>query len=119
MVHNDWQKQVLMNEPIFATFRAHGEDLSDERHTVHYFYDGDVGGLSAALAAEGYDVRPTGTDPGVIAEKHAVTDEQWSTETMKHLCDLANRFGAEYDGWEGAMVRQSGDSSEGPDGDED
>jgi hypothetical protein len=30
---------------------------------------------------------------------------------MKQMCDFANRFGAEYDGWEGSMVRQ------GPSGD--
>ena len=46
------------------------------------------------------------TSPGVIAENHAVTDRDWSTATMKQLCDLANQFGAEYDGWEASMVRQ-------------
>jgi hypothetical protein len=25
---------------------------------------------------------------------------------MQRMCDLANRFGAEYDGWEASMVRQ-------------
>ena len=112
MAENDWSHQVLMNEPIFATFLANGEDLSDERHVIHYFYDGDVEGLSKALSAEGYTVRPTATEPGVVAENHAVTDRQWSESTMKLLCDLANRFGAEYDGWEASMVRQSKDKPE-------
>ena len=107
MAENDWEKQVAMNEPIFATFLASGEDLSDERHVIHYFYDGDVEGLSSALSAEGYTVNPTATSPGVVAENHAVTDRAWSEATMKHLCDLANRFGAEYDGWEASMVRQA------------
>src|SRR5687767_6921194 len=106
MAENDWEKQVLMNEPMFATFLTQGEDLSDERHVIHYFYGGDVDGLSAALAEQGYEVRPTETEPGVVAENHAVTDRDWSAATMKQLCDLANRFGAEYDGWEASMVRQ-------------
>ena len=106
MAENDWEQQVLMNEPVFAALRGAGEDLSDERHVVHYFYDGDVDGLSAALAEAGFEVRPTQTSPGVVAEHHAVTDEAWSTACMKQMCDFANRFGAEYDGWEGAMVRQ-------------
>ena len=42
----------------------------------------------------------------MVAEKHAVTDRAWSESEMKKLCDLANRFGAEYDGWEASMVRQ-------------
>ena len=106
MADNDWQKQVAMNEPIFAVFEENGEDLSDERHVIHYFYDGDADGLSKALAEDGYEVRPTATEPGVVAEKHDVTDRAWSESEMKKLCDLANRFGAEYDGWEASMVRQ-------------
>lgn len=106
MAQNDWQQQVLMNGPVFAALTSQGEDLSDERHVVHYFYDGDVDGLSRALEAEGFTVRPTATSPGVIAENYAVTDHQWSEATMKQLCDLANQFDAEYDGWEGSMVRQ-------------
>ena len=115
MVHNDWQKQVEMNEPVFAALRGAGEDMSDTRHVIHYFYDGDVDGLSAALAAEGYETRPTATSPGVIAENHAVTDEAWSQSEMQKLCELANRFGAEYDGWEGSMVRQGEANAPGSD----
>ena len=106
MAENDWEKQVQMNEPVFAALLAQGEDLSDERHVIHYFYDGDVEGLSAALAAQEFETRPAATSPGVIAENHAVTDREWSSATMKQMCDLANQFGAEYDGWEGSMVRQ-------------
>lgn len=106
MADNDWQRQVQMNEPVFATLRGAGEDLSDERHVIHYFYDGDVDGLTAALDEAGFETRPTATVPGVIAEHHAVTDGAWSAACMKQMCDLANRYGAEYDGWEGSMVRQ-------------
>ena len=108
MAQNDWEQQVKMNEPVFAALRGAGEDLSDERHVIHYFYDGDVDGLTTALGEAGFETRPTATSPGVIAEHHAVTDETWSANCMKQMCDLANRFSAEYDGWEGSMVRQAG-----------
>ena len=106
MAENDWQKQVLMNEPIFAALEGAGEDLSDPRHVIHYFYDGDVDGLSAALKEQGFEIRPTATSPGVIAETHAATSREWSEAEMQRMCELANRFGAEYDGWEASMVRQ-------------
>ncbi len=106
MADNDWQQQMLMNEGVFAALTSNGEDLSDGRHVIHYFYDGDVDGLSAALKEAGFEVSPTATSPGVIAENHAVTDRAWGEATMKQLCELANRFGAEYDGWEASMVRQ-------------
>ena len=113
MAENNWEQQVLMNEPVFAALEGAGEDLSDERHVIHYFYEGDVDGLSAALAAEGFEVRPTATSPGVIAENHAVTDREWSKTAMQRMCELANKFGAEYDGWEGSMVRQGEGNAEG------
>ena len=115
MADNDWQSQVLMNETVFAALTSNGEDLSDGRHVIHYFYDGDAEGLSRALAEDGFEVRPTATEPGVVAEKHDVTDRAWSESEMKKLCDLANRFGAEYDGWEASMVRQGEANAPGSD----
>ena len=106
MADNDWQQQVLMNEAVFSTLTSNGESLSDGRHVIHYFYDGDVEGLSRALSEQGFVTRPTATSPGVIAENFAVTDRAWSESEMQRMCDLANRFGAEYDGWEASMVRQ-------------
>lgn len=108
MAGNDWQQQVAMNEHVFEALTSNGEDLSDGRHVIHYFYDGDVDGLKAALGEQGYVVSPTNTSPGVIAENFAVTDRGWSESEMKKMCDLADRFGAEYDGWEASMVRQKG-----------
>jgi hypothetical protein len=106
MADNDWQQQVQMNENVFAALTSNGEDLSDGRHVIHYFYDGDINGLKEALGNDGYVVSSTQTSPGVIAEIFAVTDRDWSESEMKKMCDLADRFGAEYDGWEASMVRQ-------------
>ena len=112
MADNDWQSQVQMNEGVFSALTSNGEDLSDGRHVIHYFYDGDVDGLKAALGEQGYVVSSTNTQPGVIAENFAVTDRDWSESEMKKMCELADRFGAEYDGWEASMVRQKGGEAE-------
>ncbi len=103
---NDWLQQVQMNEPVFTMLLSNGERLSDRRHVIHYFYDGDVNSLSAALSGAGYEIRPSEAAVGVIAETHAITDHEWSQSEMKRMCDLANQFDAEYDGWECSMVRQ-------------
>ena len=112
MADNDWQQQMAMNEHVFEALTSNGEDLSDGRHVIHYFYDGDVDGLREALGGQGYVVSPTNTAPGVIAENFAVTDREWSESEMKNMCELADRFGAEYDGWEASMVRQKGGEAE-------
>jgi hypothetical protein len=87
-------------------FEQNGEVLTDERHTIHYFYDGDHVALGDALRELGFTVRPTVDNDGVVAERVDVTDEKWRVETLTALSDLANRFDSEYDGWEAAMMRQ-------------
>ena len=103
---NDPNFQSEMAAQSLAMFESRGEDLSDERHTIHYFYDGDHGALGEALRDLGFVVRPTVENDGVVAERMDVTDETWRTETLTTLSELANQYGSEYDGWEAAMTRQ-------------
>ena len=103
---NDPAAQSEMAIETLQYFVQQGEDLSDTRHTIHYFYDGDHVGLGEALRARGYSVRPTVGNDGVVAERMDVTDEKWRVETLKALSELANEYGSEYDGWEAAMTRQ-------------
>ena len=103
---NDPNRQSEMAVETLQLFESHGEDLSDLRHTVHYFYDGDHVALGEALRARGFTVRPTVENDGVVAERMDVTDETWRTETLTELSELANQYGSEYDGWEAAMTRQ-------------
>jgi Regulator of ribonuclease activity B len=105
MVNDPSQQSELAIETL-QLFVQDGEDLSDVRHTVHYFYGGNHVALGEALQALGYSVRPTASQDGVIAERMAVTDEQWRTETLRALSELANEYGSEYDGWEASMTRQ-------------
>ena len=99
-------KQVDLAKATLKVFEDHGEDFSDVRHVVHYFYGGNFEALSAALSELGYAVRPTVNNDGVVAERHGAIGEDWRTSTLVHLCELADSYGAEYDGWEASMTRQ-------------
>ncbi|MEL6876726.1 MAG: ribonuclease E inhibitor RraB [Pseudomonadota bacterium] len=105
---NDPNQQSEMAKETFRLFEENGVNLSDERHTIHYFYDGDFEGLAAALSKLGYTVRPTANNDGVIAEAIEVTNEEWRINTLRALSELANEYGVEYDGWEAAMTKQGG-----------
>jgi hypothetical protein len=99
-------KQVEMAIETLKVFTDHGEDMNDVRHVVHYFYGGNLEGLGAALGELGYSVRPTVENDGVVAERHEAIGEEWRTSTLIHLCELADTYDVEYDGWEAAMTRQ-------------
>ena len=103
---SDNKKQVELARETLAVFTSNGEDMSDIRHVVHYFYNGNFAALSAALKELGYEVRATVDNDGVVAERHEAIGEEWRTTTLRHLCELADSYGVEYDGWEASMTRQ-------------
>jgi hypothetical protein len=103
---SDNLKQVEMAKETLRVFLERGEDMHDIRHVVHYFYGGNPNGLGLALSELGYAIRPTVNDDGVIAERHESIGEEWRTTTLVHLCEVADIYGADYDGWEASMERQ-------------
>ena len=108
-------EQVEYAKQTLAVLEEHGEDLNDVRHVIHYFYDGNFAALGAALRELGYTVRATADDDGIVAERHEVIGESWRTSTLLGLCQLADQYGVEYDGWEASMERQP----DAPDDDDD
>lgn len=103
---SDNLKQVELAKETLKVFEDEGEDFADTRHVLHYFYGGNFAALSAALSELGYQVRPTANNDGVIAQRHEAIGERWRTSTLVHLCELADTYGVEYDGWEASMTRQ-------------
>jgi hypothetical protein len=103
---SDNRKQIARAKQTLQVFTDHGEDFADTRHVVHYFYGGNFTALGAALRELGYETRPTVENDGVIAERHEAIGEEWRTTTLAHLCELADSYGVEYDGWEASMTRQ-------------
>ena len=112
-------EQVEYAKQTLAILEEHGEELSDERHVIHYFYGGNFAALGAALRELGYTVTATAEEDGVVAERHEVIGESWRTSTLLGLCQLADQYGVEYDGWEASMTRQpaaSGEAAARPEG---
>jgi hypothetical protein len=99
-------RQFRLAKETLALFVERGEDLADERHVIHYMYGGNWRAMGAALAELGYQVRPTADEDGLVAERWEVTDEEWARRSMHRMCELAEQYGVEYDGWEASMVRQ-------------
>jgi hypothetical protein len=62
--------------------------------------------LTLALSELGYQVRPMVESDGVIAERYEAIGEEWRLSTLRNLCELADSYGCEYDGWEASLERQ-------------
>jgi len=103
---NGNQKQIELARETLKVFSDRGENLSDIRHVVHYFYGGNFDALGSSLAELGYSVRPTVNSDGIVAERHEAIGEEWRTTTLANLCELADTYNVEYDGWEASMERQ-------------
>jgi Regulator of ribonuclease activity B len=86
-----------------------GADLTATRHVIYYSYapskevaqamEGEA--AEAGWRAEVREPLPDFPDQwGVICERHAVTSPDFVREADDFFQDLADRHGAEYDGWE-------------------
>ncbi len=103
---SDNLKQVELAKSTLKVFADQGEDMNADRHVVHYFYGGNFKALGNSLQELGYAVKLTVDEDGVVAERHEAIGEGWRTTTLVHLCELADTYDAEYDGWEASMERQ-------------
>ena len=112
MTHRPNIDQVELAKQTLAVFRERGENFSDVRHVIHYFYGGNFAGLGAALTELGYDVRNTVEDDGVVAERNEAIGEEWRQTTLVGLAELADTYAVEYDGWEASMTRQPASESQ-------
>jgi hypothetical protein len=86
-----------------------GADLTQPRHVIYYSYaptESVAEAMGKEAESHGYSgsVReplPDFPDQwGVICEKHAVTSPDFVREADDFFQGLADRHGAEYDGWE-------------------
>jgi hypothetical protein len=89
-----------------------GADLTESRHVVHYSYapSKDVADAmrdeadAAGWNAEAREPLPGFPDQwGVICERHAVTSPDFVRDSDDFFQGLADRHGAEYDGWEASV----------------
>jgi len=105
-VVTDNQRQIELAKATLEVISGRGENMADIRHGIHYFYGGNFVALGASLAELGYSVRPTVNNDGIVAERHEAIGEEWRTTSLSNLCELADTYGVEYDGWEASMNKQ-------------
>jgi hypothetical protein len=92
---------------------AHGDDLTQPRHTLLYFYpledDDRSGGAtfdSVITGAEKFGLTPSrNDDDGLILEGHVMVDPDSINALMKWAENAADRAGVNFDGWECAIVQ--------------
>jgi regulator of ribonuclease activity B len=97
---------------ILDNLMKHGADLTQSRHVIYYSYAPSEA-VARAMGQEAEandftaDVRePLPEFPGqwpVVCERHAVTSPDFVRETDDFFQSLADRHGAEYDGWEASV----------------
>jgi hypothetical protein len=89
-----------------------GADLSSNMHVVYYSYapsDAVARAMVVEAQAEAFVAavsEPLPDFPGqwrVVCEKHAVTSPEYVREADDFFQSLADRHGAEYDGWEASL----------------
>ena len=89
-----------------------GADLTQSRHVVYYSYApseavAQAMGREAEMDYWTAEIRePLPEFPGkwaVVCEKHAVTSPDFVREADDFFQGLADRHGAEYDGWEASV----------------
>jgi len=94
---------------VLDQLAKNGADLSASRHVIYYSYaqSEDVAHAmgreaeTAGWAAEVREPLPNFPDQwGLICETHAVTTPDFVRQADDFFQGLADRHGAEYDGWE-------------------
>jgi hypothetical protein len=97
---------------VLGTLMEGGADLTQPRHVLYYSYapsEGTAHEMRGEAEARGFtaNVRePLAENPGrwsVICEIHAVTSPDFVRESDDFFQGLADRHGAEYDGWEASL----------------
>jgi hypothetical protein len=98
--------------PSFGQLMKSGADLTQSRHVIYYSY-APTEPVAQAMAREaetkGFDAATREAPPNlpgqwsVISEIDAVTSPEFVRESDDFFQGLADRHGAEYDGWEASL----------------
>ena len=88
------------DEEVRRQLLSHGDDGKAARHTLFFFYDGDIKGLEKAALSNGFAVKRTSESTGLIIEKTLPVDELSFAPVSAKMEKWAEEFGCEYDGWE-------------------
>ncbi len=96
------------NDAVRKALDGYGDDGSEVRHVVHYFYPAqskapDPSAILSNLEAYGY-LAKLGANGGLKAEEHREVASADFDQTTQGLNDVAHKLGWRYDGWECEVV---------------
>lgn len=83
---------------------AEGGDGEVPRHTLFYFYGGDLSGIEKIARSHGFSSRRMIEHSGVIVEKTLAVDESHFEPVGEMMAEWAVKFRSDYDGWECELV---------------
>jgi hypothetical protein len=83
-----------------------GDGGRTPRHTLFYFYHGDLTGLGSAAITAGYQVGPTVGGEGLVLETITAVDEDSFAIHAQRMDEWADAYGCDYDGWECQLLNQ-------------
>jgi hypothetical protein len=83
-----------------------GDSGETPRHTLFYFYEGDLDELRRAAIAAGYQVSPTVKRDGLVLETMTAVDEDSFAVHARQMNEWAERYGCDFDGWECQLLIQ-------------
>jgi hypothetical protein len=96
-----------LDEKVRSALADRGDNGGTPRHTLFFFYRGNLEGLAAAATKAGYQVRPTTNNNGVVLETTIAVDEQSFAPYAQRMEAWADEFDSEYDGWECKLVNHA------------
>jgi hypothetical protein len=94
---------------VLDQLRKNGANLSESRHVIYYSYapsDEIARSMGREAEARGYSAEVREPMPqfpaqwSLVCETHAVTSPDFVRDADDFFQALADRYGAEYDGWE-------------------
>jgi hypothetical protein len=95
-----------LDEEVRSALADRGDNGQTPRHTLFFFYCGNLEGLAAVATKAGYEVQPTANREGVMLETTIAVDEDSFEPYTQQMQEWADEFGCEYDGWECKVVNQ-------------
>lgn len=98
--------QIDPDAKVRAALTERGDDGRTPRHTLFFFYGGDLQQLAKAASGAGYLVRPTNRHDGVVIETVTAVDEQNFRKHARQMEAWTEEFGCDCDGWECQLVNQ-------------
>ena len=83
-----------------------GDSGETPRHTLFFFYHGDLDGLSRAAISAGYQASATVSRDALVLETVTAVDEASFAMHAQRMHEWAELYGCDYDGWECQLLTQ-------------